>query len=385
MLDRHTGPEAGTFSLLGGPLHRIGQWLGLVRGTDTVHLGLALGVGMWLVVVGFSALQGFTDRLFTLSLVAVHARLLLVIPLFFLAESWVSPQMTGFVKTIVTRGIVPSGVTPALDAEVARTGRWVDAWWPEAMCLLAASGPWVLGSGLPNVGTTGAADTSGAATAGVMYFGVGLTLFRFLLFRWAWKLGLWTWFLWRVSRLDLMLIPGHPDRAGGLGVLEAVHERFVPLVAALSVLACASLAESIATGTLEVAAVYPQLAMTLLLDAALFLSPLLVFTDKLWAARAGGLGAYMALAARYVTAFEAKWTGGDPPARDKLLGTPDLQALADLGQAISVVGGIRWITASRRLLTLMALAAIVPLLPLLAFEYTVLELVQRFFSKLIGS
>jgi hypothetical protein len=93
----------------------------------------------------------------------------------------------------------------------------------------------------------------------------------------------------------------------------------------------------------------------------------------------------MALAARYVTAFEAKWTGGDPPARDKLLGTPDLQALADLGQAISVVGGIRWITASRRLLTLMALAAIVPLLPLLAFEYTVLELVQRFFSKLIGS
>jgi len=101
----------------------MGRWLGLVRGTDTVHLGLALGVGMWLVVVGFSALQGFTDRLFTLSLVAVHARLLLVIPLFFLAESWVSPQMTGFVKTIVTRGIVPSGVTPALDAEVARTGR----------------------------------------------------------------------------------------------------------------------------------------------------------------------------------------------------------------------------------------------------------------------
>ena len=363
----------------------MGRWLGLVRGTDTVHLGLALGVGMWLVVVGFAALQGFTDRLFTMSVVAVHARLLLVIPLFFVAESWVSPHMTGFVKTIVTRGIVPPGAKAALDAEVARTRRWVDAWWPEAMCLLAAGGLWVTGSGLQNVGTTGAADTSGAAMAGVMYFGVGLTLFRFLLFRWAWKLGLWTWFLWRVSRLDLMLIPGHPDRAGGLGMLEAVHERFVPLVAALSVLACASLAESISTGTLEVTAVYPHLAMTLLLDAALFLSPLLVFTDKLWAARARGLGAYMALAARYVTAFEAKWTGGDPPTRDELLGTPDLQALADLGQAISVVGGMRWITVSRRLLTLMALAAIVPLLPLLAFEYTILELVQRFFSKLIGS
>ena len=93
----------------------------------------------------------------------------------------------------------------------------------------------------------------------------------------------------------------------------------------------------------------------------------------------------MALAARYVTAFEAKWTGGDPPTRDELLGTPDLQALADLANAISVVGGLRWITVSRRLITLMALAAIVPLLPLLAFEYTILELVQRFFSRLIGS
>ena len=384
MADRHTGPEAATFSLLGGPLHRMGRSLGLVRGTDTVHLGLVLGLGMWLVVVGFAALQGFTDRLFTMSVVAVHARLLVVIPLFFLAESWVAPLMTGFVRTIVTRGIVPLGAKAALDAEVARTRRWVNAWWPEALCLLAAGGMWVTGSGLQNVGTTGAAATTGAEMASVAYLGVG-TLFRFLLFRWALKLGLWTWFLWRVSRLDLMLIPGHPDRAGGLGVLEAVHERFVPLVAALSVLACATLAESISTGTLEVSAVYPNLAMTLVLDATLFLSPLLVFTDKLWAARAGGLGAYMALAARYVTAFEAKWTGGDPPTGDELLGTPDLQALADLAQAISVVGGMRWITVSRRLLTLMALAAIVPLLPLLGFQYTILELVQRFFSKLLGS
>jgi hypothetical protein len=39
-----------------------------------------------------------------------------------------------------------------------------------------------------------------------------------------------------------------------------VHERFTPLVAALSVLACASLAESISAGTLTVTAVYPTLA-----------------------------------------------------------------------------------------------------------------------------
>ena len=40
------------FSLLGGPLHRLGCRLGLVRGgTNTVALGLALGALLWTVLV----------------------------------------------------------------------------------------------------------------------------------------------------------------------------------------------------------------------------------------------------------------------------------------------------------------------------------------------
>jgi len=70
------------FSLLGGPLHRMGRRIGLVRGTNTVRLGLALGVGLWLIVVTMAVLGGVTDRLFELSLVGRHVRLLLAIPLF---------------------------------------------------------------------------------------------------------------------------------------------------------------------------------------------------------------------------------------------------------------------------------------------------------------
>jgi hypothetical protein len=218
--------------------------------------------------------------------------------------------------------------------------------------------------------------------AALVYFHVGLTLFRFLLFRWAWKLALWSWFLWRVSRINLHLIPGHPDRAGGLGMLEAVHERFTPLVAALSVLECASLAESISTGMLAATAVYPAIASLLLLDATLFLGPLLMFTDKLWAARTSGVGMYMNLAASYVTEFEAKWTRNAPAAQ--LLGTPDLQSLADLANAVNVVKGMRWITVSPRLLAMMTAAAVVPLAPLVLFQYPIAELAQRLFSRLIG-
>ena len=372
------------FSLIGGPLHQLGRRLGLVRGTNTVLIGLTLGIGIWLVILGLAIAQSLTDRLFDMSVVAVHARLLLVIPLFFVCESWVGPRMTTFVVTIVKTGVVPAAERASLNVAVACTRRLTTAWWPEAVCLVAAIAFELTGSGLQRYGATGAYDPARTAVAALVYFRVGMTLFRFLLFRGVWKLAIWCWFLWRVSRLDLRLIPGHPDRAGGLGPLEGVHERFTPLVAALSVLESASLAESISTGTLAATAIYPWLTMVLLVDGVLFLGPLLVFTDKLWEARTRGVGLYSSLAARYVTEFEAKWTSGNVPEGAELLGTPDIQSLADLANAVTIVKGMRWITVGPRLLTMVTIAAIVPLAPLLLFRYPIAELAEKFFSRLVG-
>jgi hypothetical protein len=373
-----------SFSLLGGPLHRAGRALGLVRGeTNTVMLGLALGWGPWLLLLVLALIEGIPDRMLSMALVAGHARLLLVIPLIFISESWVAPRMAGCVSTIARYGIVSPDDRPALDAEVSRTHRWANWWWPEVVCLILAVVLDVTGSRLQTYGESGTYDPARDSLAFLVYVHVGLLVFHFLLFRTVWKLALWGWFLWRLSRLDLHLIAGHPDRAGGLGSLEGVHERFTPLVAALSVLECAALAESISTGTLAVTAVYPTLALLLLLDGVLFLGPLLVFTDKLWAARTKGVGLYNGLAARYVKEFEAKWLE-DPSQNEPLLGSPDLQSLADLANAVSVVKGMRWITIGPRLLTVMTVAVVGPLMPLFLFRYPLAELAQLFFSKLVG-
>jgi hypothetical protein len=373
------------FSLMGGPLHQLGRRLGLIRHeTNTIALGLALGWGMWLLFVALALVQGREDRLFSMSLSAVHARLLLVIPLFFIGESWVAPRMAAFVRTITRWGVVPIDQRLALDTEVTRIRRMAHWWWPEAVCLLMAVLLEVTGWRLQTYGETGTLDSARTSVAFLAYFHVGLTVFRFLLFRALWKLALWGWFLWRVSRLDLHLIAGHPDRAGGLGSLEGVHERFTPYVVALSILECASLAESISTGTLAIRSVYPTLALLLLLDGVLFLGPMLVFVDKLWAGRTNGVGLYMDLAARYVTEFEARWTRPSSPTDQPLLGTADIQSLADLANAVNVVKGMRWITVGPRLLTIMTLAAVVPLAPLLLFRYPVAELAEKFFSSLIG-
>jgi hypothetical protein len=346
-------------------------------------LGLALGWAPWLLIAGLALIEGVADRMLSMALVAGHVRLLLVIPLIFISESWVAPRMAACVATIARYGIVSPDDRPALDAEVSRTRRWANWWWPEVVCVILAVLLDVTGSRLQTYGESSTLDPARDSLSFLVYVHLGLLVFRFLLFRTAWKLALWGFFLWRVSRLELHLIPGHPDRAGGLGSLEGVHERFFPLVAALSVLECAALAESISTGRLAVTAVYPTLALLLLLDVVLFLSPLLVFTDKLWAGRTKGVGLYNGLAARYVKEFEAKWLEGTSR-NEPLLGTPDIQSLADLANAVGIVKGMRWITIGPRLLTVMTVALVGPLMPLVFFGYPLAELAQRFFSTLVG-
>ena len=377
------------FSLLGGPLHRLGCRLGLVRGgTNTAALGLALGVPLWTVLVALALIEGVGGRLFPLSLIGGHVRLLVVIPLFFLCESWLEPRLTTFVSMIVRSGVVPRDELPALQSEIARTARWKDSWLPELICVLAAVLLSVIGPQLHLSGATAAYDPSravgGATVAGMWYWVVCLTFFRFLVLRWIVRLGLWSHFLWRVAKLELHLVPTHPDGVGGLGYLQVVHTHFTPLVLAISAVQAASVAEEISAGTMTFGAIYPAFALVLAVDAALFLGPLLVFTPKLWACRVKGLSDYMEFAARYVTGFDRKWLGGDNAAGESPLGTPDLQSLADLANSVNVVRNMRWIPVSLRMLTEFTIAALLPALPLLLLKYPIAELTEKFFARLTG-
>ncbi len=378
-----------SFSLLGGPLHWLGRRLGLVRvGTNTVALGLALGVLLWTVLAALAFAGGIAHQVFSLAAIGAHVRLMVVIPLFFLCETWVDPRMTAFVRMIVRSGVVPTKSLPALEYEIARTTRRKNSWVAEAMCLLAAALVSLAGQHLVLAGTSSAYDPSrgaaGASTAGLWYWIVCLPLFRFLIFRWIWRLGLWLYFLWRVAKLELHLVPTHPDRAAGLGYLEVVHTHFTPLVLAISATQAAALAEEISAGMITFEAIYPAVALMLAVIAALFLGPFLIFTPKLWACRVKGLSDYMEFAAGYVSGFDRKWVSAEGAPKERLLGTPDLQSLADLSGSIKNVRKMRVLPVSVRMLVNLAIAALLPVLPLLLLKYPIAELTQKLFARLAG-
>lgn len=381
-------PTIRELSLLGGPLHRLGCRLGLVRdGNNPFRLGIVFGVFLWTVLVALTLIEGIGNQIFSLSVIGGHVRLLVAIPLFFLCEAAVDPRMTAFVRTIVRSEVVPQHALPTLEFLVARISRWKDSWLPEVICLLSAVllsliGPKFVLSGVTTAFDSGHAVGDMTLTAR-WYWIVCLPLFRFLMFRWLWRLGLWSYFLYRVTKLDLHLVPTHPDGAAGLGYLELVQIHFSPLILAISAVQSSSFAEEIVTGTSAFEALYPALAIILLLDAVLFLGPLFIFTPTLWTCRTKGLSDYMVFAAGYVNGFDRKWLGADVP-REPLLGTSDLQSLADLANSMNTVQNMSFVPVSSRLLTDLPIAALLPLVPLLLLKYPVAELVEKFITRLTG-
>lgn len=377
------------FSLLGDPLHRLGGRIALIQnGRSLIAFGVSLGAFLWVVVVLLAFIEGISRNIFSLATIGGHVRLLLAIPLFFLCEALLMPRMTQFVHETIRSKLVPDSALPSLQNDIARIMRWNSSWVPETLCLIAAVVLYFVGSGLSFPGLTAAGSgrvSSDMPLTALWYWLVCLVAFRFLSFRWIWLISLWCFFLWRLSRLPLHLMPAHPDGVAGLGHLEIVHTEFMPLIMAISVVLSASFAEDISTGALAFEAIYIALPLILLVDGVLFLGPLFFFSPILWRAKVRGMVDYGAFSSRYVNDFERKWMSAEGAERkESPLGTSDLQSLADLTNSVEVVRNMRIAPVSVRLVVNLGLAAVLPLSPLLLIQYPAEKLAEMLLKSLLG-
>ena len=216
-----------------------------------------------------------------------------------------------------------------------------------------------------------------------MWYGyVSVPLFQFLLIRWYFRLGIWARFLWQVSRIELRLVPTHPDRVGGLGFLANTVYAFTPLAVAHGAL----LAGMIANRIFYVGATLPdfkiEIAVTLIFLVGVVLGPLFVFAPQLAQAKRTGTREYGTLAQRYVREFDAKWLRGGAPAEEPLVGSADIQSLADLGNSLEVVRTMRVAPVTKEALLQLAAATLAPLVPLTLTMMSLEDLLKKLFGIL---
>ena len=123
-------------------------------------------------------------------------------------------------------------------------------------------------------------------------------------------------------------------------------------------------------------------AMALLLYL-LALGPISVFAPRLLRQRLHGLYTYGPLASEYVIGFEKKWMGGERPSGEPLVGTADIQSLADLANSFAVVQHVRPFPFGREAIIAVAVLIALPLLPLGLTMFSLQELVARLVNVLL--
>lgn len=185
--------------------------------------------------------------------------------------------------------------------------------------------------------------------AGWWYAGVALPIFQFVALRWAWRIVLWVVFLWRLSRLDLRLIPAHPDLSGGLGPLGTAQSNFCILSFTGSIVVAGTLGEQMLFAGATINALKLPVLGIVVANLIWVLGPLFLFLPRLFLARRQGLREYSHLAVDYTRSFDVKWIRAQPQPDDSLLGTPDIQSLADLANSFAVVERMRLVPFGRRL------------------------------------
>jgi hypothetical protein len=382
--------EPPNFSLvLGGPLfqllrraHLSGDALELVRQRIIVISLLA-----WLPLLLLSALQGHalggSAAVPFLFDVEVHVRFLVALPLLIAAELVVHQRMRFVVRQFLDRNLIPESALPRFDATIAAAFRLRNSVLAEVLLIAFV---YVVGVLLVWLQYTALATATWYAVptaaglqlslSGVWYGYVSLPIFQFLLMRWYFRMFIWMRFLWQVSRIDLSLVPTHPDRVGGMGFLGNTVYAFTPLALAHG----AVLAGLIANRIFYLGAALPdfkiEIAVIVVFVQCLVLGPLLVFAPQLAQARRTGNREYGTLAERYVREFDAKWLRGGAPADEALVGSADIQSLADLANSYDVVKTMRIAPITKEAIVQLAAATVAPMVPLALTMMSLEELLK---------
>ncbi|HMD30357.1 MAG TPA: hypothetical protein VKG84_00515, partial [Candidatus Acidoferrales bacterium] len=323
------------FSLvLGGPVfqllrrfHLEGDHLELLKRrllTITLVVWLPL---LLLATLGSSA--GNLGRLFFLHDVEVQVRFLIALPVLIAAELIAHSRISPVVRRFVERRIVSLQDLPRFERAIESAVRLRNSIPVECSLLLFVYtvGVWIWNSRVGLDTATWYAEPGGRwnlTPAGFWYVFISIPILQFILLRWYLRFFIWYRFLWQVSRIDLHLVPTHPDRCAGLAFLGKSVYAFGPILFAQGAMLAGVVASRVLYRGESLLSFKLQAGGFVAFFVLAILGPLLMFTPQMARAKRRGLADYGLLAQRYVESFEQKWVVGHPA--EELLGSADIQS-----------------------------------------------------------
>ena len=384
------GVEAEDFSLvLGGPLFQLLRKVHLEGGAlELLHRRIIFSILLtWVplaVLAMFSSVGRGSGRVPFYTDIEVQARFLIALPVLIGAELLVHSRIRLAVRRFLEWRIVLPEQRPAFQRAIESAQRIRNSVFVELslIAVVYAVGLLVWNS-RTELGLVTWYALPGSrwnlTPAGYWYVFVSLPVFQFILLRWYMRLLIWFRFLWQVNRIELNLVPTHPDRCGGLSFVGKSSYAFAPILFAQGVILAGVVADRVLFRGESLQSFRFQIAGFIVFFVVAVLAPLLMFSVRMARAKRKGLADYGLLAQRYVESFDEKWVRSSQ-ASDELLGSGDIQSLADLGNGYQVVREMRTVPFGLQDISRLAIATAAPLSPLLLTIFSFEDLMIRVFK-----
>lgn len=376
----------------GGPVDRLQEKLGL-RTVERERYGLRAliaAVVIWvpLTVIALLDPNPGADISFFQD-IAAHVRFLVIVPILIVADGTIGHRSRMVVTELLSSGVVPDSEADRFERAARRGRRMLESWVGEAIIIaLTAALVWIAIRSMlaePTLFWFERMTPSGGnalSWSGWWYAVVATPISAFLMLRWLWRYTVWSWFLWRVSRLELHLTGSHPDRAGGLGFVCFHQSMFCMLMFAAGCAVSAALANRILYADATLQSYRFPLAVIVCALVLAGVAPLLVFSPRLVRAKREKWMTYSRFSSDYVWMFERKWLGKKEPDEDAL-GSGDIQSLADIGGSFQRLVDMKPVPIDRRLVLAFLFATLSPVLPLILTVMPLREIIQMFIKAMI--
>ncbi len=380
------------FSLaVGGPLYKFFYLLGLLKKPLLLYKRRIVVVAMltWLPLLILSMFGGVAFGGVNLPFIDdidVHVRFLVVLSLLLYAEVIAHDRIHVIVEQFLKCNIIADDDRLKFNRIIASTARFRVSFIIELLLigLVYTVGRWISAKYLP-LGVSSwfainADDVSTLTPAGYWYVYISLPIFQFFLLRWYFRIVVWYRFLWQIARLPLQLNSLHPDRAGGLGFLTNSIFALEPFLLAHSVLLSGMIFNRIWNAGATIADFQIEIVSVLILVLIIPLMPLLFFMFQMVKEKRNGTLNYDVVANRYVNAFREKWISSSSKNKETILGSADIQSLADLFNSFEVSNKMRITPFGKSSLLALIVLTALPLLPLILTIIPLEKIVSQIFG-----
>jgi hypothetical protein len=386
---REMPPIEDDFSIATGPFYRVLERIGSFRRSHISTQAVFWSSLAWLPLLALSVAEGTAwgskVRIPLLSDPSIFGRFFVALPLLVCAERVIGHFTRHAISIFNSSGIIPEEDLPSFRATLGTVTRLRDS--VIAECILAASAcipfyllfadyEWVANGVSSWHGTM----SQGLSPAGWWFTYISSPMLRFFMFRWLWRYILWCYFLIRIRGLNLVLLPTHPDRLGGLGFLLHSQEQFGILATAMASVIAGQFANEILHFGETFHGIRAPAFVFVVIAIVIVFSPLTCFSFKLFTARHEGLLRNNRVARGVTATFDIKWTrGANPPGA--MIGTQDSSSLIDYISACDVIRETLVIPINKRAVLYVAALAAAPFACLWLlnkpFEGLITEILQR--------